>query len=299
LAQGVHPGTMLAAKITVVAAVVLGITGAALAAGVLFAQLPREMMERAALGGVGILVYALFWTILSLAINALGRSASENLLMLAVAWLGFVILIPFAIDRIALTIQPVPPISTMIDANRAAPDTIPAQDPRLVTVFLAHHPEVHTDGLSDLGQLYLNRASRREELERFDDREHEKWEEALRAQEKLARRLAAFSPAASLTDSLIELAGTGRERYLHFIKQKRVFEHEYEAFFFPRRLKLPDSVFHAADYAQIPTMSYREESLESVLSRTGWPLLQLGFITALAGIGATVVYLRGIRGSDA
>jgi hypothetical protein len=185
--------------------------------------------------------------------------------------------------------HPVPPISAVIDANRAAPDALPAQDPKRVAAFLAHHPEIHAENLSELGRLYLNRAARREELQRLNDGEHEKWEEALRAQEALARRLAAFTPAASLTNGLIGLAGTGRERYLDFMKQKRRFEEEYEAYFFPKRLALPNSVFHAADYAQIPTMSYREEPLESVLDRAASPLLQLGVITALAGLATAVI----------
>jgi ABC-2 type transport system permease protein len=299
LAQGVRAGTILLAKMATVAGVVIGTTAAAFAIDVAFARPSGEMMERVVLGGFAILVYGLFWIIVSLAINALGRSATENLLMLAAAWLGLVVLLPFAIDRIASLTHPVPPISTLIDANRAAPDTVPTADPRLVKAFLAHHPEVQADGLSDLGRLYLNRAARREELERLDGREHEKWEEALRAQETLANRLAAFTPAASLTHSLIELAGTGRERYLDFLNQKRDFEHQYEAFFFPRRLALPDSVFHGADYAQIPTMEYREESLGSVLDRAGSSLVQLGLITTLAGIGAAVLCLRGMRNSAA
>jgi ABC-2 type transport system permease protein len=288
LAQGVRAHTILAAKMATVAGVVLGTTAVVFAAGVVVARLSADMLQRALLGGLATLVYALFWVVFSFAINSLRRSAGANLLMLVVAWLGLVVLIPFGIDHAASVMRPVPPFSTVIDANRAMPDNVPTQDPRLVAAFLARHPEIHAESLADLGRLYLNRAARREELERLNDREHEEWEQALRAQEELARRLAVLSPAASLTSVLVQLGGTGRERYLDFLDQKRRFEEKYEAFFLPRRLTLPNSVFHAADYSQIPTMSYREEPLDSVVGRARSQLLQLSIVTALMALAAAI-----------
>jgi ABC-2 type transport system permease protein len=290
LAQQVRSGTILLGKAATVAGVILGTTTIVFAVGVISARLSAEMITRAALGGLAILAYAAFWLMLSLAINALGRSATENLLLLAAAWLGLVALIPFAIDRIASGLYPVPPISTVIDANRAAPQAA-AKNPQALSVFLANNPEIDAERLSDLGKLYLNRAARAEEQKRLNDAAQEKWENALRSQETLARRLAVFSPAASVTNALIELAGTGRERYLDFLRQKREFEKLYEAYFFPRRLALPNSVFHAADYANIPRMQYHEEPVHSVLARAYPSLLQLGVVVLIVGIAAISCFL--------
>ena len=132
----------------------------------------------------------------------------------------------------------------------------------------------------------------------LQDEKREAWERALRAQETLARRLAASTPAAALTGSLVQLAGTGRERYLDFIEQKRVLEDQYEAFFLPRRLALPNSIFHAADYSQIPTMTYREGALRTVLLRAAPSLLQLGATTALAGIVAAALFTRKTKNAE-
>jgi ABC-2 type transport system permease protein len=156
LAQPVQVITIILAKAAAAAGVVAGVTAVTFALGVVSAQLRGEMMERAVLGGAAILVYMFFWFALSLGVNVLGRSAIDNLLLLASAWLAFVVLMPFAIDRVASTLHPIPPISTVIDADREATQIVGGRDPKLMAAFLAHHPEIHAHELSDLGNLYLD-----------------------------------------------------------------------------------------------------------------------------------------------
>jgi ABC-2 type transport system permease protein len=298
VAQGAPPGTIVLAKWTSVSAVVVVTTTASFAIGVFFSGVVQGTAARAAVAGIAILAYVLFWAAVALGVNALGRSASESLLMLTGLWLVFTVLLPFAIDRIVVEARPVPPISTLLDADRAAPGTIPAANRKLLAVFLRRHPEIQEEGLSDLGRLYLNRAVRRAALEELQNERREAWEGALREQETLARRLALWTPAATLTSSLVQLAGTGRERYLDFIEQKRSFEDQYDAFFLPRRLALPNSIFHAADYSRIPTMTYREETPRTVLRRSAPSLLELGATTALAGIAAMVLFKRKTKNAE-
>lgn len=282
LAQPVSASTVLLAKGAAVAAVVFGSVAALFASGLVLAwvDLDAGMLDRALTAGLSILLYAVFWLALSLGVNAMGRSATANALFLTTAWLALVVLVPFAIDRIAIGVYPVPPHAAVANVSRFAPEQV-AHLPRepLVQAFLARHSGVNAPQLSGLGLLYLERAARKEEEQRRQQVEQDRWEQSLRSQQAMANRLAFLTPAALLTNTLIELAGTGRERYLDFLLQKRHFEQQYEAFFRPRRLALPNSIFRASDFTLIPTMSYREEAAGDVFSRAAPPLAGLAVIS--------------------
>ena len=177
---------------------------------------------------------------------------------------------------------------------RAAPETVKRlSGPQVIAEFLANHPELPpADGLSDLGLLYLEGAARREALQNISDVAQGRWEDSLARQESLAHRSSHASPATVLTAALTELAGTSRARYLDFLLQKREYERTYEMFFLPRRLALPNSIFRAADYDLIPTMTYREETLKAVLRRALPFVYSLLLVTMFATCAALFLAWR-------
>jgi hypothetical protein len=182
-------------------------------------------------------------------------------------WLFFVVIAPFAIDQLLTRLYPVAPHATLGEADRSAVEQASRQ-PRQqqLDAFLSSHREVRVPpDLSDLGRLYLERAALVDAIDRIRQSAQDRWAEQLQSQQTLADRCSWLSPPALLTNALIELAGTGRSCYLHFMGQKRQFEPKYDALFLPRRLALPNSIFSAVDYSTIPIMHYGEQSAGEVL----------------------------------
>ena len=292
LSQPVRESSVLLAKWAAVSGIVLGTLTVMFLCGVslLWRNLAAGMLLRILTAALAILVYTLFWLALVLGVNMLRRSAAQSAMICAVAWLLFVIFLPFAIDQVSTSVYPVPPRSVLADVSRSAPEqAVQTPRPQLIHAFLARHNEIQVPAnLSDLGQLYLYRAARDEESQRIRQSAQDRWEEQLRSQQALADGLAWLSPPALLTNALMELAGTGRSRYLDFMRQKSQFEWDYDAVFLPRRLTLPNSIFTAADYALIPTMNYQEEPAKRVLARTRGSLLGL-ILTCCASWGVFIL----------
>jgi ABC-2 type transport system permease protein len=292
LSQPVRGSTVLLAKWIAVSAVVLATVGVIFLSGIVVVgrALDHGMILRASVAAVAILAYAGFWLGFVLGVNVLKRSAAQNAMICAAAWLLFVVFLPFAIDQVATHFYPVTPHSALADISRSAPEQANRTPrPELVSKFLARHPEIRVPAnLSDLGQLYLERAARQEAIQGIRQAAQDKWEEQLRSQQALAHRLACVSPPALLTTILVELAGTGRSRYLDFMRQKRQFEQKYDAVFLPRRLALPNSIFRAADYSLIPTMRYQEEPIENVFRRVLPHLLGLILLSGITCGLATI-----------
>ena len=296
LSQPVRLWTILTAKAAAVGAIALGSVAILYALGVAPGNMHSGdgMSARAVIAGIAILAYAAFWLALALALNVFNRTATENAFILAALWLCFVVLVPFAIDQAATKLHPVPPHVEIMNIIRAAPETVKRlSGPQVIAEFLANHPELPpADGLSDLGLLYLEGAARREALQNISDVAQGRWEDSLARQESLAHRSSYASPATVLTAALTELAGTSRARYLDFLLQKREYERTYEMFFLPRRLALPNSIFRAADYDLIPTMTYREETLKAVLRRALPFVYSLLLVTMFATCAALFLAWR-------
>jgi ABC-2 type transport system permease protein len=285
LSQPVRARTILLAKASTVGAAVVGTVVLVYVLGVVATgvSLRHGMLIRATIGLFAVLAYALFWLAVAAGLNSHHRSAAQNAFTLTALWLLFVVLIPFAIDQIATNVHPVPPHAEIVNVARSAPETVKriGRD-QVIASFLKHHPELpSTKGISDLGLLYLEGAARREAVQQINQATQQRWEASLRQQQGLANRLSLLSPAALLTGTLIELAGTSRSRYLDFLDQTSEYRARYDKFFLLREMTLPSSLFNTADYDLIPTMTYREEPSAHVIRRALVFLFGLLFIAVL------------------
>jgi ABC-2 type transport system permease protein len=297
LSQPVHARTILRARAFATAVIVIGAVALVYAAGVAVSDTVAAdgMFARAMAGGLAIAFYAIFWLALTVAINTVGQNAAENAMDLMALWLLFVILIPFVIDQIATRAYPVPAHSEVTDARREAPQELQTLSrDQLISEYLRHQPSLpaSTNGLSDLALLYLERTARAALLNERIEVVQQRWEDHLAGQQVLVNRLAILSPAALLTSSLTELAGTSRSRYLDFVRQKRDYDESYERYFLPMLLALPNSIFQSSDYDRIPTMHYSEMPAASVWRGVVFPFIGLAVIAAVAIIIALKVAVR-------
>jgi ABC-2 type transport system permease protein len=77
-------------------------------------------VRSAALWALAALTYVAFWLALSLAVNALGRSAAVTAALLATAYIGVVLVVPSAASLTARVIAPVPSRLSVAEAEREA-----------------------------------------------------------------------------------------------------------------------------------------------------------------------------------
>ncbi len=123
LSQPLKLRTLVASKILLRALFIIGVviifsTAGAALSGVNLTD--GSVALRVLLWTTAIICYGAFWFSLAISVNALGRSAPANALILAVSWLAFVFIIPSSINLAAAMSYPIPSRSVFVDAKRRA-----------------------------------------------------------------------------------------------------------------------------------------------------------------------------------
>jgi ABC-2 type transport system permease protein len=244
---------------------------------------------RVSLWLVAVIVYGGFWFALAVMANAMGRSSAANALALAVAWLAFLFVIPSAISFAATMAYPVPPRIEYLNAARKIEDDVRRERKVLVAQYLNAHPELSRWGwtLDNLGVGFPQVPEAMPEKVEFLEmirRLHPviaRYERPLAMQQALADRCRFMSPAVLMQGVIYDLAGTGRARHEHFLRQANAFNEEWNSFFDARPFRR--EMVNAADYAIFPRFDYREESLGDVAGRTIVPLAALTLLPLALG----------------
>jgi ABC-2 type transport system permease protein len=230
---------------------------------------------------VAVVVYGGFWFALAVVANAMGRSSAANVLALAVAWLAFLFVIPSAISFAATTAYPIPPKIEYLNASRRIGDDVRRERKILIAQYLKEHPELSSWGwtMDNLGVGYPHvpeaMPEKVESLETIRRLQPviARYEGPMAKQQALVDRCRFLSPAVLMQAALYELAGTGRARHEHFLRQVNAFNEEWNNFFDAKPFRR--EMVNAADYAVFPRFDYREESLSDVAGRTFVPLAAL------------------------
>lgn len=269
-AQGASRWQLAAARGTATMIAVVGTALGALAVAVPLLQLPWtiDTIARIALLAVAITLYGLFWVAVGVLVQA--RSSPEAQIVAAfAAWVAIVALAPFAIDRLAAAWRPIPPRTAAIEIGRTASARVAEQNiNNLIDALLRRHPDFpRPETLAPLGRMYLEGTARSEARDALIAAAEEEAIDAARTQQRFVDRLSVASPAALLTRVLTALAGTDRERYDRFLQAKAAFDREYARMFGLKRFALPESVFHADEYDQMPVFSYQDAPLIDGVAR--------------------------------
>ncbi len=128
-------------------------------------------------------------------------------------------------------------------------------------------------------------AARDEEIERQLAPVVSRFETRLAEQHAAASTLRYLSPAALLQNVLIDLAGTGFDRYRHFFTQADSYHQAWRDYFQPRLFA--NRSLTADDYDGLPVFVYREEPIDEVAARNLAPIAVLVLLGA-GGLAAGV-----------
>lgn len=241
--------------------------------GVASAASDGQTLLRCLLWAAQVTVYLGFWAALALWVGTLPFDTARAALVLAAAWLLFVVLIP-ALSQVALDIaHPQPSRMTYVNEMRAATDLARAEGSDTLARYLEDHPEL-AGATVDLEDFFATRLLVQERVEAQLEPLSVGYElqRAARARQAAWFRLA--SPALLAMDGLADAAGTGEFRHRHFMDQVHDYHGQWRAFFAPRVL----SGERFFDHDQLPSFTYRRESSTLLLLRSAaWLGTTTGF----------------------
>lgn len=289
LSQPLSLGRIVMAKVLLRALFVLALAVGLSVAGVIIggADLAAEgTVARLTLWATAAVAYGAFWFALAIGVNAMGRSSATNGMMLAGAWLLFVIVIPSVLNVAVKAVYPVPSRVELIQAIRVAGDESTREGSKLLARYLEDHPELappskEKDGPPDFGTLLvaINDATEQRVqpvLAAFDAQ--------LASQQRMVDRFRYLSPAIVAQAAFNDLAGSSSHRYQHFLAQVDEYHRQWRGFLVPRILK--KERLSAGDLDRLPAFSFREEDTAAVTGRAAVALAGLLIPVLLAAIPA-------------
>ena len=280
LSQPLRLRTLLAGKLTVRAAVLLG-PAVLLPVAVLWIARHAGFA-----GGAGsatlwwaLLVgaYALFWFALVVAVNAFGASSATNAMVLVIAWVMLVLVAPVLLNLAVTQAAPAPSRTELATRQRVVTAEAMKRYQDLLGTEYQHVGHgailVPRNGKIEIaGRALANYKIEREvddairpALARFDAQQAQ--------QQKLIGRFGAVSPAAVAYEGMTALAGNGARRHVRFEAQTVAHHEAWKAFFFPR-IDARDALT-PAEFDRIPAFTWQEEPAGLMRSQAALAVLQL------------------------
>ena len=330
LAQPIRLRTLVAAKIALRGALIVGLALLCPAIGIAAATgfaAPGDG-TRLLLWTATVVLYGACWLALAAWVNASGRGSAHNAMVLAALWIVLVVVLPSALTLAATELHPVPPRIELVEAARRARnearvtaneealrrqflerhrdrihdqasiyvamttivEPAPVGNP-LLDGFLARHPKLAGDRrFTQMSLYYLLLAAQEEAVERRTEAVRGRIADSLDSRRAFLDRWAWLAPASLVQRVLRDAAGTGEARYRRFFDLAAVYQAEQRAFFWPR-------VFHAAalsaaDHDRLPTFTYVEEPAGRIVRRSLAALATLAAFAAVGTSGAVVAFRR-------
>jgi ABC-2 type transport system permease protein len=278
LSQPLSLSTLIAGKVAVRAAVLLGASVLVPALFLLAARPQAAQAGAATLWWVAIVgAYALFWFALVIAVNAFGKSSATNAMVLVIGWVLLVLVVPVLLNLLVTRLEPSPSRAELATRTRVVTAEAMARNAALLSSDYKHMEDgavlVPRDGKLPLsGRPLANLRIQREvderirpELERFDAQQAR--------QQALVARLAVWSPAAVAHEGMTALAGTGRGRHAHFLAQVGGFHERWKAFFHPR-IDAGDAL-DVRDFAAIPAFRWEEQPASDTTTQAAAAFAQI------------------------
>jgi ABC-2 type transport system permease protein len=223
-----------------------------------------------------VVLYALFWFALALAVNATNRPSVTNGVILANVWLVFVVVLPAFVNVAANTLYPAPSRVALTTEMREATEEADEQAAGAREAFFFDHPEMAGQaGNADayfLQVLATNAAVERAVaplLKEFDTQAEKR--------DAVVETLQYLSPAILTQQALAVISGTDSARFAEFTRQVTRFHARWRGFFQDKIVK--GERMTAADFEAIPAFGYTDGGLAwpAVLK----PLAALTLVTML------------------
>lgn len=282
LSQPLRLRTLLAGKLTVRAAVLLGPAVLLPVAVLLVARQVGPTGLGVSSGAMlwwALLVgaYALFWFALVVAVNAFGASSATNAMVLVIAWVLLVLVAPVLLNLAVTQASPAPSRTELATRQRIVTAEAMKRHADLMSNDYRHVGRgavlVPRDGKIEiagrlLGNYLIEKdvdAAIRPALERFDVQQAK--------QQMLLGRFSAVSPAAVAYEGMTALAGTGTRRQARFESQTAAYHEAWKQFFFVR-IDARDALA-PPDFDRIPAFAWQEEPASLVRGQAARAVLQL------------------------
>lgn len=276
LRQIVLGKVVLRALVIFLAAAVFSLAGFFLSGG-------RATLTHLLLWLVAVFSYGGFWFALAIAVNALGKSAAANAVILAACWLAFVIVIPSVVNLMATTLYPVPSRLEFITAMRGETQAAEQTGSKLLGKYFQDHPELAkpADAKATEDDFAMLSLAKDELVGRALQPVLARFNTQLAAQQEFTHRFHYLSPAILMQSALNDIAGTGVARYQHFLAQVEGFHQRWQDYFKPRVFE--KRAMASGDLDQLPRFVWQEESMGALIRRVLWPAVLLAAIAAVIG----------------
>ena len=226
--------------------------------------------------GGAVVVYCLFWFLLSLAINLLHRNSAFNALACLGAWLTLAIVVPALVNMTAEKVHPVPSRAGYQNAIREADKEVEKHKERILSDFFQSHPQYtrKKDEEKETYDWWVEGFAMTDFEQAMKDSIAEDFDKQVIAQTSFSERLIALSPALSLHHRLTALAGTGREATQAYKRGIRQQQQEWSATM--RQKYLDKQKVTAVDYDDILKKPAVVKASAAVPKRSGmwWLWLQ-------------------------
>lgn len=288
LTQPISLTTLLAAKVTARAMVVLGGTslfGALTLSLVSSHPLSTDFLLRIGLWFSLVWAYGIFWLALCAAISSRGGSSAASALILCGLWLLFQLIIPTLASTFAQTVLPAPSRATLVSEIRAAQDQARQRGGASFARYLQEHgdyrpaaPVLNGQELEGARRRVLTLLDSSAQIEHILDGQEVRRQE----QASLVARLRFLSPAVLLQDALSEVAGSGEMRLRHFHAQAESFGARWREHFLT--LALRNEALSSADYTHFPAFDYQELPTAKLVGEVALILPGLILPAALLGL---------------
>ena len=221
--------------------------------------------------GVTVL-YGFFWLGLALWVNCLGRSSATNAVILAVAWIGLVVVMPAMINVAAETVYPVPSKVSFVNAQRVASARATEAAAETMADFLGDHPEL-AKLKGEKVNYAINRVVRNETMAEnlrpvLDDQEQQ-----VVLQQSMFARWGFLSPTILVYRLQLDSSGASSERHASFLTQLEAFRDTWHNFFETKYFEWKP--IQPELYSNVPAMEYQEETAGAVLGRSLGPFIGL------------------------
>ncbi|MCR6646055.1 MAG: ABC transporter permease subunit [Terricaulis sp.] len=233
------------------------------------------------------LLYAVFWFLLSVFVNALGRNSATNGIILAGAWLAFVVVIPTLVSVGATTMYPAPSRFDFITASREAQTDSERNYMRELNQYYYDHVEhVPEERVNDF--LSVTRA-KNDAVERAVAPLFAEFRSQQIKQDQLVSNFQFVSPAIMMQRVLNDVTGVSAARYHRFVDQVQAFREQWVSYFTVRFLTA--TPMRSAEFDEFPKFQYEEEPVSAVVTRSLPSIGGIIVILVLLG-GAAMATLR-------
>ena len=237
------------------------------------------------------IVYGSFWLGLALWVNGLGRNSATNAVILAVAWIGLVVVAPGMVNVTAETVSPVSSKVSFVNAQRAAAAEATESAAETMADFLGDHPEL-AKLKGDRVNYAINRVVRNEAVAKNLRPVLEEQEQQVSHQQAIFARWGYLSPSILVYRLQLDATGASTSRHSFFIEQLKAFRETWNGFFQAKYFEWKP--LQPETYDNLPTMDYQEETAANVLGRGVGPLIGLLIFTGLV-LAASTTRFRNWR----